>query len=171
VCDIIWCKKEIDGKVCNTVNYLDPYCFWNWEGKVNCAECGTVYYIHMIQGFMYRGPEEKPGEKPDTSPLVADRPLDGYRCYIPGLKEGPGRISASPVGLTSVGRTWFGTTFEADWCEAGGPSRPPRPLPAVSASIGMSRNFPPRSGRNTGKRSKRARPGTGSEERCVAWHS
>ena len=57
MCDIIWCKKEKDGKVCNTVNYLDPYCFWNWEGKTACAECGTVYYIHMIQGHMYAGPD------------------------------------------------------------------------------------------------------------------
>ena len=54
--DIIWCKKEVGGKVCNTVNYLDPYCFWNWEGTIACAECGTVYYIHMIQGHMYTGP-------------------------------------------------------------------------------------------------------------------
>lgn len=82
--DVIWCKKEKAGKPCNTVNYLDPYCFWNWEGKVNCAECGTVYYIYMIQGHMYRGPEEKPGEKPDKMPLYADKPLEGYANYRPG---------------------------------------------------------------------------------------
>jgi len=87
VCDIIWCKKEVDGKPCNTVNYLDPYCFWNWEGKVNCAHCKTVYYIFMIQGHMYIGPEEKPGEEPDMSPLYADRPLDGY-ANIPTGTEG-----------------------------------------------------------------------------------
>jgi len=86
VCDIIWCKKEVGGKPCDTINYLDPYCFWNWEGKINCAECGTVYYIHMIQGFMYKGPEEKPGEKPDTSPLYADKPYDGYSNYRPGVE-------------------------------------------------------------------------------------
>ncbi len=85
--DIIWCKKDIGGgKVCDTVNYLDPYCFWNWEGKCGCAECGTVYYIHMIQGHMYRGPDEKPGEKPDILPLYADKPNDGYRCYMPGVE-------------------------------------------------------------------------------------
>ena len=86
MCDIIWCKKEKGGKVCDTVNYLDPYCFWNWEGKIGCAECGTVYYIHMIQGHMYRGPEEKPGEKADIFPLFADKPNDGYRCYLPGIE-------------------------------------------------------------------------------------
>ena len=86
MCDIIWCKIEKEGKPCNTVNYLDPYCFWNWEGTVNCAECGTVYYIHMIQGHMYQGPDEMPGEEPDTSPLYADKPLEGYRNYRPGTE-------------------------------------------------------------------------------------
>jgi hypothetical protein len=80
VCDIIWCRK------CNTVNYLDPYYFWNWEGKTKCAECGTVYYIHMIQGFMYRGPEERPGEEPDILPLYADKPYEGYASYLPGTE-------------------------------------------------------------------------------------
>ncbi len=86
MCDIIWCMKEKDGKPCDTVNYLDPYCFWNWEGKIGCAECGTVYYIHMIQGHMYRGPDEKPGEAADILPLFADKPNDGYRCYLPGIE-------------------------------------------------------------------------------------
>ena len=86
MCDIIWCMKEKDGKPCDTVNYLDPYCFWNWEGKIGCAECGTVYYIHMIQGHMYRGPNEKAGEAADILPLFADKPNDGYRCYLPGIE-------------------------------------------------------------------------------------
>ncbi|MBI4643194.1 MAG: hypothetical protein HY743_05580 [Deltaproteobacteria bacterium] len=86
MCDIIWCKKEAGGKPCDTVNYLDPYCFWNWEGKVGCAECGTVYYVHMIQGHMYRGPVEKPGEKPDILPLYADKPYKGYDFYLPGVE-------------------------------------------------------------------------------------
>ncbi len=87
MCDIIWCKKEIDGKVCNTVNYLDPFNFWNWEGKIACAECGTVYYIYMIEGWMYKGPEEQPpGTEPDILPLYADKPLEGYTNYLPGIE-------------------------------------------------------------------------------------
>jgi len=37
---------------------------------------------------MYKGLEERPGETPDTSPLYADKPLDGYRFYGAGI---PGR--------------------------------------------------------------------------------
>jgi len=88
MCDIIWCKKKkADGTICDTVNYLDPYTFWNWEGTINCAECGTVYYIHIIQGWMFRGPDEQPaGTKPDTSPVYADHPYDGYTKYLPGVE-------------------------------------------------------------------------------------
>ncbi len=82
--DIIWCKK------CDTVNYLDPYTFWNWEGKVKCSDCGTVYYVHMIQGHMYRGPEERPGEEPDILPLHADKPNHGYEA-IPAGTPGKAR--------------------------------------------------------------------------------
>jgi hypothetical protein len=40
----------------------------------------------MIQGHMYEGPEIKAGEKPDMSPLYADKPLDGYSNYLPGTE-------------------------------------------------------------------------------------
>jgi len=80
MCDIIWCKE------CATVNYLDPFNFWNWEGTINCAGCSKNYYIHMIQGHMYKGPEGKPAGKPDISPLYADKPLDGYEKYLPGVE-------------------------------------------------------------------------------------
>ncbi|MGQ9483414.1 MAG: hypothetical protein ACUVSA_00150 [Desulfosoma sp.] len=78
MCDIIWCKD------CDTVNYLDPYYFWNWEGKIKCAGCENVYYIYMIQGHMYKGPDKKPGEKPDILPVYADKPNDGYEEILPG---------------------------------------------------------------------------------------
>ena len=106
MCDIIWCKKEKDGKVCNTVNYLDPYCFWNWEGKTACAECGTVYYIHMIQGHMYAGPDEKPGHKPDMRPSTPTSPWTATVTISPALKAGPGPTTACPVISTWARPTW-----------------------------------------------------------------
>ncbi len=106
MCDIIWCKKEINGKPCNTVNYLDPYCFWNWEGKINCAECGTVYYIHMIQGFMYKGPEERPGEEPDIMPLYADKPLTAMSTISPEQRGERDHITAYRGTFTLAKQTW-----------------------------------------------------------------
>jgi hypothetical protein len=88
VCEMIWCKKiQADGKPCNTVNYLDPYCFWNWKGNTHCAQCGTVYYIHLINGQAYEGPTEQPaGTKVDVMPLYADRPLEGYSFITMGTE-------------------------------------------------------------------------------------
>ena len=37
-------------------------------------------------GPKVQGPDEKPGEKPDTSPLYADKPLEGYKNYRPGTE-------------------------------------------------------------------------------------
>ena len=89
MCDIIWCKKEKDGKPCDTVNYLDPYCFWNWEGKIACADCGTVYYIHMIQGHMYAGPDEKAGGNQAGHP-ARSMPISPWMatCNYPSGMEG-----------------------------------------------------------------------------------
>ena len=133
MCDIIWCKKEINGKKGNTVNYLDPYCFWNWEGKVNCAECKTVYYIHMIQGFMYRGPEEV-NEKPDTSPLYADKPLEGYRNYLPGIEGRTRPYQCLPRDI------YLGTADMVKFSARGRPVRGWRPQPP-SAGIAGSFGF------------------------------
>jgi hypothetical protein len=82
--DVIWCK------VCDTVNYLDPYTFWNWQGNVKCAECDTVYAIHMISGFMYKGPD-KTDSKDFMMPLYADKPNEGYVSYTAGT-EGKTRV-------------------------------------------------------------------------------
>ncbi len=124
MCDIIWCKK------CNTVNYLDPYCFWNWEGKINCAECGEVYYIHMIQGHMYKGPEPRPGEEPDIRPLYADKPLDGYKNYLPGTEGRTRPYNCTPRHIY-LGR--------ADWRKFSIRNRPLRawaPQPAAGGVAG-----------------------------------
>ncbi len=133
MCDIIWCKKEVGGKTCNTVNYLDPYCFWNWEGKVNCAECGAVYYIHMIQGFMYKGPEDRPGEKPDMSPLYADKPLEGYRAYYPGIEGRTRPFQCLPRHI------YLGKADMVKFSIRGRPTRGWRPQPS---SAGIAGQFP-----------------------------
>ncbi|MEM2934728.1 MAG: hypothetical protein QXL78_07375 [Methanocellales archaeon] len=80
MCDWIDCRH------CRTVNYIDPWYFWNWEGKIACAECGTVYYIKYENGLAAPGtPKELPkGEKPDELVLYADKPLNGYEFIRPG---------------------------------------------------------------------------------------
>jgi len=133
VCDVIWCKKEKGGKPCNTVNYLDPYTFWNWEGTVNCAECGTVYYLHMIQGFNFKGPEERPGAKPDLHPLYADKPLEGYKGYLPGIEGRTRPYQCLPRHI------YLGRADMVKFSIRGKPVRGWRPQPP---SAGIAGSFP-----------------------------
>jgi len=63
---------------CKTKNYLDPYPFWNFKGKTQCAGCETIWRIETSGGGCVDGPEEAKGpadllpgfaEKQDYSPL------------------------------------------------------------------------------------------------------
>ena len=124
MCDIIECKK------CNTVNYLDPYYFWNWKGKVACAECGTVYYIHMVQGFMFEGPIQKEGEKPDILPVYAEKPLEGYQVYDAGVPNRTRPFVCLPREV------YLGRADRVKFSIRGRPVRGWSPQPGVSTVAG-----------------------------------
>ncbi len=100
MCDIIWCKD------CDTVNYLDPYYFWNWEGKIKCAGCENVYYIYMIQGHMYKGPDKKPGGKGGHPARLCRQANQGYDRFFPAPRARPGPTTVCPAISTWEGRTW-----------------------------------------------------------------
>jgi len=157
MCDIIWCKKEKDGKACDTVNYLDPYCFWNWEGKIACAGCNTVYYIHMINGHMYTGPDEKAGEQPDIRPCM---PTNRWKAILPFPREPKARPDPTivcPGKFTWAGRIWSSSAFGAVRCVAGGHSRPPQAWLVPAVFTGTSRSCRRRSGPSITKRSPKAK--------------
>ena len=124
MCDIIECKK------CKTVNYLDPYYFWNWKGNIACAECGTVYAIHMVQGFMFEGPTEKPGVKPDVLPVYADKPSDGYEVYEAGIPNRTRPFVCLPREI------YLGKADKVKFSIRGRPVRGWAPQPAVSKTGG-----------------------------------
>lgn len=67
----------LDCPECRTVNYLDPFYFWYWEGKVKCAGCDTVYRLKFYNGELVGGPA-KTEEEADVMPLYADKPLEGF---------------------------------------------------------------------------------------------
>jgi hypothetical protein len=56
---------------CGTKNYLDPYAFFNFSGKVKCAGCDQVYAITLRAGFVTSGPDRTDGE-PDRLPGYAE---------------------------------------------------------------------------------------------------
>ncbi|MFQ6050088.1 MAG: hypothetical protein ACE5K4_00165 [Candidatus Hydrothermarchaeota archaeon] len=86
MCDIIDCPK------CRTVNYIDPYCFWNWgPGVIACAGCGQAYEVYYVNGLMQEGYPKETDKEPDELVLYADKPLEGYEFIPPGT---PGKTKA-----------------------------------------------------------------------------
>ncbi len=70
---------------CGWVNYLDPYYFWNFEGKVKCAGCDKVAKFKFLNGMLLEGPTEV-DEEPDVLPLYADNPNRGYEAIKVGTE-------------------------------------------------------------------------------------
>jgi len=73
---------------CKTINYLDPYAFWNFEGNTKCAGCDTVFYIKKRNGQLVDGPTETQGEV-DLLPGFAETP-----DFQP--IQGPGKTRPGP---------------------------------------------------------------------------
>lgn len=47
---------------CTVVNYLDPFTFWNFKGKIKCAGCDAIWEYQLVNGIR-TGPE-KEGKPP-----------------------------------------------------------------------------------------------------------
>jgi hypothetical protein len=35
---------------CETLNYLDPFTFWNFKGKLKCAGCDAIWAYELVNG-------------------------------------------------------------------------------------------------------------------------
>ena len=35
---------------CETLNYLDPFTFWNFKGKIKCAGCDAIWAYELVAG-------------------------------------------------------------------------------------------------------------------------
>jgi hypothetical protein len=100
---------------CEVINYLDPFTFWNFKGKVKCAGCDAVYGYELKDGVRQgsaaeaKAPHDKlPGFaqtkdwKPITTPgKVAPAPQareDFQGKPIPISKSVRGkRVSGTPL--------------------------------------------------------------------------
>ncbi|MCL5966940.1 MAG: hypothetical protein M1550_07060 [Deltaproteobacteria bacterium] len=46
---------------CEVINYLDPFTFWNFNGKWKCAGCDAVYAYKLVNGARQGPPVEAKG--------------------------------------------------------------------------------------------------------------
>jgi hypothetical protein len=88
---------------CLTKNYLDPYPFWDFNGRTRCAGCGQVYVMQFVNGQLVEGPVEGQGE-PDLLPGYAEdhdfRPLMGEGKIRPAPQARPDPFSGRPKAIT-----------------------------------------------------------------------
>ena len=63
---------------CETINYLDPFTFWNFKGKIKCAGCDAIWAYELVSGtrtgppVAAQGPHDKmPGfaQSKDWKPI------------------------------------------------------------------------------------------------------
>ena len=38
------------------INYLDPFTFWNFKGKIKCAGCDAIYEYELVNGTRKAAP-------------------------------------------------------------------------------------------------------------------
>jgi len=81
---------------------------------------------------MYKGPEERPGEKADIMPLYADKPYDGYSNYRPATEGRTRPYECMP-------RSWL--TGTADMCKFSIRGRPMRGWRPQPPSAGLAGSF------------------------------
>lgn len=78
----------LDCPKCDTINYLDPFTFWNFDGKVKCAGCDAVFAYKLVNGTRQGPPKEAQGQH-DKLPGFAQT-----KDWKPITT--PGKVSAAP---------------------------------------------------------------------------
>lgn len=88
---------------CLTKNFLDPYPFWNFDGKTKCAGCDTVYAMHFVKGQLVSGPTEGRGTA-DLLPGYAEdknsQPVTGAGKIRPAPQARADPFSGKPKAIT-----------------------------------------------------------------------
>ncbi len=104
---------------CLTKNFLDPYPFWNFQGKTKCAGCDRIYVMHFAKGQLVSGPT--PGEgKADLLPGYAEdkagQPIAGEGKIRPAPQSRPDPFSGKPKAITKSirGRPVSGRPLQPD---------------------------------------------------------
>lgn len=103
---------------CQTKNYLDPYPFWNFKGKVKCAGCDEVYYIEKRNYKTVKGPERAKAPH-DRLPAYAETPdfkpvTDPSKVAPPPRARAVMALKPVPVTKSIRGRPVSGRPLKGD---------------------------------------------------------
>ncbi len=56
--DFKHCSLILECAKCEILNYLDPFTFWFFDGKVKCAGCDAIWAVKIDNGTRVSGPTE-----------------------------------------------------------------------------------------------------------------
>ncbi len=56
--DFKHCSLILECSKCEILNYLDPFTFWFFDGKVKCAGCDAIWAVKIDNGTRVSGPTE-----------------------------------------------------------------------------------------------------------------
>ncbi len=56
--DFKHCSLILECSKCEILNYLDPFTFWFFDGKVKCAGCDAIWAVKIDNGLRVSGPTE-----------------------------------------------------------------------------------------------------------------
>jgi len=73
------CSLLFECPKCECVNYLDPFTFWFFTGKVKCAKCDAIWFLAIENGQRVKGPEEA---KPPYDKLPGFAQTKDYKTRI-----------------------------------------------------------------------------------------
>ena len=121
---------------CETLNYLDPFTFWNFKGKIKCAGCDVVYEYELKNAHRQGPPKETKGRGTPvmgsrlrtaptlTKPWTANRSTSSF--FLLHRRTPPGRISkrwlaflafsATVIFVNSFGRLRPASKFMKCFC-------------------------------------------------------
>jgi len=97
---------------CTTINYLDPFTFWNFKGKIKCAGCDAIWEYALENGHR-KGPpvEGKPphdklpgfAQTTDWKPITTQAREDFQGKPIPITKSIRGKaVSGKPLSTEEL---------------------------------------------------------------------
>ncbi len=98
---------------CTTINYLDPFTFWNFNGKVKCAGCDAIWEYALENGIRKGPPKEgKPphdklpgfAQTKDWKPITAEGKVAAAPQARPDFQGKPIPISKSVRGKAVSGK-------------------------------------------------------------------
>ena len=93
--------------ICLTKNFLDPYPFWNFNGRTKCAGCDAIYVLQFANGQLIEGPAAGDGQA-DLLPGYAEdkdsNPISGEGKIRPAPQAREDPFSGKPKAPASANR-------------------------------------------------------------------